>query len=318
MLHQRRRAPRVTVVDRVSLAIHAGEVFGVLGPNGAGKTTLFKMLSTMIVPDEGSATVDGYDVVQEAAAVRSVLAAVSADERSLNWRLTARENLELFAALHKLPRAHRAQRVDFLLPAVGLAGTGAKLVGSFSSGMRQRLLIARALLGEPRILLLDEPTRSLDPISAHDFRDFLRRELIERAQCTIVLATHNAEEAFRFCDRVAVLHHGRVLATGPTSELAAKFGEERYRLLTSHPDHTRFSELETRGVIRARRTIARDADDWSTVECVIAGGTISTAKVIQDLVAEGVPVARFERAEPSLAELIARIIAASPPEAHDA
>src|SRR5262245_8535234 len=203
MLRSPRARERATAVESVSCEIAPGEFFGLLGPNGAGKTTLFKMLATVLLPDAGTATIDGHDVVRDSAAVRRVLTPAVGDERSLQWRLSARENLELFAALLEVPRREQRSRIDGLLAEVGLADTGAKLVGAFSSGMRQRLLIARALLARPKVLLLDEPTRSLDPISARAFRTFLRDEIAGRRNCAVLLATHNAEEAFDLCDRVA-------------------------------------------------------------------------------------------------------------------
>ena len=324
-----------TVVDRVSFDVHVGEIFGVLGPNGAGKTTIFKMLSTMVLPSDGTASVCGNDIWLDAARVRSVLAAVSSDERSLNWRLSARENLLLFAALHNVPRRAADALVTSTLQTVGLEATGPKMVAAFSSGMRQRLLIARALLARPKVLLLDEPTRALDPISAHEFRQFLRAELVEHQRCTIILATHNADEALGFCDRVVVLHRGRVLAAGAAAELKSRYGEDRYRILTTDPDHPCFARLETLRMMRrltlpgrtgdgSDRTKTRSADrgptdpharfldrTWSTVECTVPGDPSRTANVLQLLLDSGLRVARFERVEPSLADLIARVIGES-------
>lgn len=300
-----------TVVDHVSFDVAVGEVFGVLGPNGAGKTTIFKMLSTMVLPDDGTARICGQDIWLEPERVRAVLAAVPADERSLNWRLSARENLLLFAALHRVPEREVNRTVDATLVAVGLESTGRKMVAAFSSGMRQRLLIARALLARPRVLLLDEPTRGLDPISAEEFRHFLRHELIERQRCTIVLATHNADEALGFCDRVMVLDHGRVLATGTAAQLKSAFGEERYRILTDAPHDPCFGRLEAAALI-SRLTIRPEGiDGWSVVECAIPGDPSRTAQVLDALVGQGVRVARLERIEPSLADLIGRIIGRS-------
>lgn len=300
-----------TVVDDVSFEVREGEIFGVLGPNGAGKTTIFKMLSTLVVPDEGNATVCGNDIWTEPAQVRSSLAAVSSDERSLNWRLSARENLLLFAALHKVPRREADALCLTVLRRVGLETSGDKMVAAFSSGMRQRLLIARSMLARPRVLLLDEPTRALDPISAHELRVFLRSELVERQRCTIVLATHNAEEAFGFCDRIVVLNKGRVLATGTPSELRGRYGEERFRIVTAEPDHPCFARLETMGVMRCLTRESASVDDWHTLECSITGDSARTANVLDVLHQNGVRVARLERVEPSLADLIARIIAAA-------
>src|SRR5690606_25256479 len=131
---------------------------------------------------------------------------------------------------HGLRGREAEARVGELLRVVALADTGEKMVGSFSSGMKQRLLIARALLSRPRILLLDEPTRSLDPLSARDFRAFLREEIAGQQGCSVILATHSAEEALNLCDRLAVLRKGELLAIGPAEELARRYGEERYRL----------------------------------------------------------------------------------------
>jgi ABC-2 type transport system ATP-binding protein len=300
----------MTALDDVSLAIPRGEFLGLLGPNGAGKTTLFKMLATLILPDSGSAVVDGHDVVADPIGVRNILTPVIADERSLNWRLSARENLELYAVLFEVPRKERRARVQSVLANVGLENVGEKMAGAFSSGMRQRLLIARALLARPKVLLLDEPTRSLDPISARAFRRFLRDELVEKHGCTVLLATHSADEAFDLCDRVAVLNHGRLLACAPAQTLAREYGEERQHLWTTAPDHEAFTLLTHRGMIE-RKTILPERDgDWCCVELTLRGGMSDSAAIIATLTSEGVPVARFERLTPSLADLLERVVAA--------
>ena len=310
MVRFTRRAPAVAVVDRVTLDVFPGEVFGLLGPNGAGKTTIFKMLSTMIAPDAGTASVAGFDILTEAAAVRGALASVPADERSLNWRLSARQNLLLFAALQRVARAETEERVTWALRTVALADTATKRVGEFSSGMRQRLLIARALLTRPKILLLDEPTRTLDPLSARELRQFLREELVGRYACTILLATHNTDEAFGFCDRVAVLHKGRVLATGAAQLLTTRYGEARYRLVVRDAAHPAFAQLERRGLMQRAGAVERTGDGWSALECTIPGDPSRSAEVLRLLVEAGAEVARLERVELSLADLITRIIGA--------
>ena len=306
----RAEAP-VPVVNEVTLDVMPGEIFGLLGPNGAGKTTIFKMLSTMVAADSGTAEIAGLDIGRDAAAVRRILACVPADERSLSWRLTARDNLSLFAALQKVPHAETESRMASVLATVALADTGKKRVAEFSSGMRQRLLIARALLTEPAILLLDEPTRTLDPLSARELRRFLRDELVGRLGATILLATHNTDEAFGLCDRVAVLHRGRVLAAGAPDSLAARFGEERYRLVVRATAVPALSALERSGVIRSIGAVEATGDeDWIIVECAIAGDPSRSATVLRTLIEHGVEVARLERVETSLADLIASIIGA--------
>ena len=301
------RETRVALAN-VDLDVSEGEFLGLLGPNGAGKTTLFKVLSTLILPDAGTATVLGRDVVRDPLMTRRLLAPVIADERSLHWRLSARENLRLFAALHAVPRRDVDGRVRELLALVGLEPTGAQLVGTFSSGMKQRLLIARALLARPRVLLLDEPTRSLDPISARALRAFLRDELVGRQGCTVLLATHSADEAFDLCDRVAVLDRGQVLATGPVDRLAREVGDARYRVWTRDAQHPAWQVLGDRGVVAHLGTAVKD-DEWLRIDIDVPGGMDQASYVLDVLTCAGVRVARFERAPLTLAELLDRIVA---------
>jgi len=299
--------PRAPVLNGISFDVRRGELFGLLGLNGAGKTTLLKILATLVLPDTGAATIEGRDVVGEAGAVREQLAIVTADERSLHWRLSALENLRLFAGLHRLSRREARARVAEALAAVNLADTGDKMVGAFSSGMRQRLLVARALLPRPRVFLLDEPTRSLDPLSAHDFRRLIRDLLIRERGATVLLATHNAEEAFSYCDRVAVLHRGAIAALGSASGLAARFAREQYRVWTATRDHWALAALVADGVVR--RLSAPDAEE-GTVTFELDGGDEAAANVLRRLVESGVAVSRFERVPLALSALIAHIAAA--------
>ena len=305
------RAPLVResrlALANIDLDVHEGEFVGLLGPNGAGKTTLFKVLSTLILPDTGRATVLGHDVVRSPASTRRLLAPVIADERSLHWRLSAAENLRLFAALHAVPSRDVVTRVHELLALVGLETTTSQLVGTFSSGMKQRLLIARALLARPRVLLLDEPTRSLDPISARALRAFLRDELVGRQGCTVLLATHSAEEAFGLCDRVAVLDRGRLLATGPAERLAQDVGDDRYRAWTRDAQHPAWGALGERGVV-AHLSAAVKEEEWTRIDVDVPGGLNQAAHVLDLLTCAGVRVARFERAPLTLAELLDRIV----------
>jgi ABC-2 type transport system ATP-binding protein len=300
--------PSPAVAD-VSLDVHAGEFVGLLGPNGAGKTTLLKILATLITPDRGAVTIGGHDVVQDPASVRRVIAPVLANERSLYWRLSARENLELFGALLQLAPRETTARVAEALDVVGLADTGRKMVGQFSAGMMQRLLIARALLGHPRVLLLDEPTRSLDPPSAHTFRAFLREELGTRRGCAVLVATHRTEEAFELCDRVVVLNRGRVTASGRATELGESLSGSRYAVYTLEPNHSALDDQVASG--RARRLAARSEPDgrWWRVEVEIEGGDSSARVILAALIKAGMPIARFERVMSPLSDLIERAIA---------
>ncbi len=245
----RARAEPRRVLDAVSFSVKEGEIFGLLGPNGAGKTTLFKILATLLASDEGEAHIGGFSVSDDAASARALIAPVLANERSLYWRLSAYENLRLYAVLQGLAAHQVDAEITRVLAATGLSDTPPAMVGTFSSGMRQRLLIARALLGRPRVLLLDEPTRSLDPISARDFRRFLRDSVVRAEGCTVLLATHDAGDAWELCDRVAVLHRGQLLAVDETTKLRARFGGPQHALIvnSAERDHAR-ALLEAGGV----------------------------------------------------------------------
>ena len=220
VLYPWRRADHLAV-DNVSLRIAPGELFGLLGQNGAGKTTLIKMLCTALLPSSGSATVAGYDVVGQARQVRERIGLVSGEERSFYWRLTGRQNLEFFAALYHVPGPLARRRIDDLLRRVGLAEHADRPFRTYSSGMRQKLGIARGLLSAPRVLFMDEPTRSLDPISAQAMRRLVAEYVIGELECTVILATHSMAEAEELCDRLALVQSGRVVAEGTISQLRA-------------------------------------------------------------------------------------------------
>ncbi len=207
-----KRPPKkfLTAVDGVSLQIKPGEVFGLLGPNGAGKTTTIRMLCTLLEPTSGTATLNGYDILKQPNKVRQSLGTVLAGDRSIYWKMTGRENLEYFAALFHIPPKVARQRIDELLARMELTARADDLVEKYSTGMKQRIAISKALIARPPILLLDEPTLGLDPQAAR-----MVRELVENLKAeghTILLTTHYMEEADLLSDRIGIIDNGKIIA----------------------------------------------------------------------------------------------------------
>ncbi len=215
----------VTVaLNKVNLKIRPGELFGLLGPNGSGKTTTIKCLSTILIPDEGTVTVNGFDVQKETSMVRASLGMVVGGERSLYWKLTARDNLRYFASLYKMQRTHAKQRIEELLENFNLSDRADERLEDYSTGMRQKVAIARALLHDPPILLLDEPTLGLDPNFARQIRNQIK-ELTEKHGKTVLLTTHYMDEADKLCDRVAFINNGNIVAVDTPNRLKAMVKE---------------------------------------------------------------------------------------------
>lgn len=220
----RERGGETIALNTVSFSVAQADVLVLLGPNGSGKTTALKLISTVLLPDAGSVRVGGFDTGSNAGSVRRLVGMAVATERSFFPRLSARENLEFFAALDEVSRSLRAQRISDVLRETGLEPQADTLVMKFSTGMYQRLGIARALVKRPRVLLLDEPTRSLDAAGAARFWTTIRA--LESQQTTILLATHNFAEAAAVGNRVLLLHQGKVVAD---RSLAAQDNAESLR-----------------------------------------------------------------------------------------
>jgi len=220
----KRRAQRdeVVALDGVGLSVDTGELFGLLGPNGAGKTTLLRIVSTLLVPSEGSVRVLDHDVVRQADEVRRHLGVVLGGERSVYWRLTGRENLLYAGALHDLRPAVAQERAAELLALVDLTERADDLVERYSSGMRQRLALARALVHDPLVLIIDEPTTGLDPHAASGMRALLVALNRDRAR-TILMATHNLDEADRLCGVVGIIDRGHLVACDTPAALKARW-----------------------------------------------------------------------------------------------
>jgi ABC-2 type transport system ATP-binding protein len=221
----RRTKTQVTAVKSISFDVDYGELFGLVGPNGAGKTTTIKMLTTMLIPTSGNATVLGYDVQRDVTKVREKIGIVLGGERGLYTRVSAIDNLRYFADLYGVPPNIREKRIKELLQFMGLWDRARDRVETYSRGMKQRLHLARGLINDPQLIFLDEPTIGLDPEIAKETRNMIR-ELVEKGK-TILLTTHYMFEADELCKRVAVIRGGEIVA------LDTPFGLKKYVMDTS-------------------------------------------------------------------------------------
>ncbi len=216
-----RKPIRVHALENITLTVNKGEILGLLGPNGAGKTTLIKILSTLVTPDQGYGSIAGLSLETESLAIRNKVSMVSTNDRTFYWRLTGRENLDFFATLYNLYGATKSRRITQALELTDMEDKADSRFMTFSAGQKQRLAIARAMLPDPEILLLDEATTSLDPIAARKLLTFTKETLAEREQKTIIWCTHNLHEVEEICSRVAILNKGKICYTGILQELAS-------------------------------------------------------------------------------------------------
>jgi ABC-2 type transport system ATP-binding protein len=248
----RKFKPPVEAVKDVSFEVREGEIFGLIGPNGAGKTTLTKMIATLIQPTSGQVTVKGFDSVRDDEEVRRNVGLAGAEERSFYWRLNAEQNLLFFARLYGLSGKRARQRIAELLELLQLGDLSRRRFAELSTGNKQRLAVARAMLANPPVLLLDEPTRSLDPIAAVRMRATIKSlTQNEERRVTVFLTSHNLAEVEELCDRVAVIGHGEIRALDSPRNLRTTHTEsERVSISFTAPD-----AMEVESALRAAFSI---------------------------------------------------------------
>jgi len=301
----RRRTKEVVGVDGISFDVREGELFGLLGPNGAGKTTTVKMLTTLLIPTGGSATILGHDIVRDAEDIRPRIGFIFGGERGLYWRLSAKDNLRYFADLYHVDPEVARRRIQELLELVGLAGRENERVEGYSRGMRQRLHVARCLLHDPQVLFLDEPTMGLDPVGARELRQVVKN-LVSQEK-TVLLTTHYMFEADALCERVAVINHGRIVA------LDTPEGLKR------HVEDLSVIEVEVFGIAPTMVDSLRQLPDVDTVSVEDRDqqqalrvhshlGSAIVPQIMQRLVGDGVRVGRVTVREPTLEDAYVRLV----------
>lgn len=305
----------VRAVDGLDLTVARGEVVGLLGHNGAGKTTTVRLLAGVLTPTSGSARVFGLDPSTDGVAVRRRVG-VSTETPAVDDRLSGRAGLTAFADLYGVPVERVRDRVDTLLSSFDLADAADRKVGTYSRGMRQRLALARALLHDPELLFLDEPTAGLDPVAARAVADRIRG--LRGEGRSVVLCTHDLAQAQALCDRVVVLEHGRVVAAGAPAALAADLGAGvRVRFVASAPAEVdvaaRLRELDGWGGVAAEPPAAAGAaagvpagvpgGDGARVVAGVAGDAEAVAEAVATLVQAGVRLYAVERELPDLEDV---------------
>jgi ABC-2 type transport system ATP-binding protein len=230
-------------VSNISFSVYAGQIFGLLGPNGAGKSTTIKMLTTLLLPSSGEVTVLGYDVYKDEAKIRPRIGLLYGGEHGLYWQLSGRDNLRFFGSLFKLNKKELEERIDYWLKRVGLEKDQDQLVNRYSKGMKQRLHIARAMLHDPELIFMDEPTLGLDPQGTLDLREIIKE--LKKQGKTIILTTHDMEEAEELCDQIAFIMDGQLVRQGTFEELQNNFQEvSSYEIELVHSPEKHLSTLQ--------------------------------------------------------------------------
>lgn len=289
-------------VDDVSFDIKKGEIFGLLGPNGAGKSTTIRMLSTLCRPTKGTATIGGYDIVEDDAKVRSLIGIVS-EKMIMYNRLTARENLWFFGNLFNIPRGVLEQRIDELLELVQLSQWKNSQVGTFSSGMRQRMNVIRALLNLPQVLFLDEPTLGLDPQSTVEIREFIKK-INRENKTTILITTHMMGEADLLCDRIGIIDHGKIVALDTSTNLKRMISGANTTILKLEIANLTPDLIAT---IRALKCVETVSQENSTHLKIHAHGGDAFDTIIDAIRAKKTKIDSIENLQPTLEDVFLHI-----------
>lgn len=303
-----RRPSCTKALDRVSLSVEQGTVMGLLGPNGAGKTTLIKILSTLVTPDEGTGQIAGHSLHEHSAAIRRKIGLVTTNDRTFYWRLTGRENLEFFATLYNLQGSAKKKRIDKVLELTDMEEKGDVRFMAYSAGQKQRLSIARAMLSEPEILLLDEATTSLDPIASRRLLDFTKKSLAQKEHKTIVWCTHNLSEAEAICDHLTFLHQGRIVHSGSLHQIKTMLRQKQSYSLTVDTLHPALKEQEDFHLVSSDKTVP--------LTCHLTIRQENIPRLIRSLIEDQVKIFECTLLEQPLERVYSDLILGSPPCRH--
>jgi len=289
-------------VDSISFDVKKGEIFGLLGPNGAGKSTTLRLLSTLSKPTKGTATIGGYDIVKDDTEVRKLIGIVS-EKMIMYDRLTARENLIFFGSLFNIPKDILTKRINELLELVQLANWKNAKVGTFSTGMRQRMNVIRALLNMPQVMFLDEPTLGLDPQSSVEIREFIKK-LNRENRTTIIITTHMMVDADLLCDRIGIMDHAKIVALDTSTNLKKLISGADTTIMKLEIGNLSPDIIEA---VRACKCIDAVTQENSTHLRIIAHGDEAFDSVIDAVRAKEGKVNSMENLQPTLEDVFLHI-----------
>ncbi len=289
-------------VDNVNFNVNKGEIFGFLGPNGAGKTTTIKMISTLLRPTSGTVLVNGIDVDKNPIDVLKSLGTVLAGERSTYWKLTGRENLEYFAAMNGVTGKRAKQKVDYILNRFNLEKKADETVEKYSTGMKQRVALAKALITDPKILILDEPTSGLDPQSARNLRELIL-EIKEEGR-TVLLTTHYMEEADQLSDRIAIIDHGKIIAMDTPHNLKNSLNKTTMAILELSSWNDEISnKLKNIPALEKVHSKFNDNTQRWEIKVHMSNGPDTVSSLISSITSQGIKITNFSVEEPTLEDV---------------
>jgi ABC-2 type transport system ATP-binding protein len=299
----------VTALAGVDLEVAPGEFFGLLGPNGAGKTTLIKILTTLLLPTSGRASIFGFDVATETRRIRRIMNMVAGGEQSGYGILTVREQLWMFSQFYGLAGKEGWRRVDELIDAVGLGDQRLQRVSTLSTGQRQKMNMARGLLNDPWILFLDEPTLGLDVAAARGIRDLVLQWKAAVPGRTVLLTTHYMAEADELCERIAIVDHGRILAIGSPDELKRRVQRESiFRLELDHLDGGAPSLARLPGVVSAALAADVDPEAQRVAVNLVLEEDGALGAVVTALGGIGSQILALRKSEPTLEDVFVELV----------
>jgi len=293
----------LVAVDHIDLNIPEGTIFGLLGPNGAGKSTTTRLLSTLLRPTDGTATVGGFDIIENPVNVREITGVLPEEgNHTIYPTLTAYDNLLYFARLYDVPEDEIHERIEELLTFMELWDRKDDKAGELSTGNRQRLALCRAMLHRPKVLLLDEPTSALDPIAAKRVRELILG-LSQKYRQTFFINSHNLPEVQRVCDRIAIIDEGKILLQGPTHELRSKLHAKQEFRIRIVGDITKASSIA-----KSMNFVEKVEDDVDSILVTVDNPTENNSKLMQTLLSDGVKIVEYTEEGATLEDLYLEVI----------